>query len=145
MKNMVLKIVHIFTVIFLVSVIGCSTDVNPYDATQKPIVTATPAGVISWTPANAQLVRVYKGDTPGDSYDAWLIWSVGANTKNSMNSPVTFGVVPAGATIDFQKKEDLKSGEKYTVVVTRADPKGEGDGFTNTSNSYIGNFTFRAQ
>jgi hypothetical protein len=144
MKNMFLKTAHIIVAMLLLCVMACG-DSNPYDATQKPVVTATPAGVISWTPANAHIVRVYKGDTPGDSYDARLIWSIGANTKNSIQSPVTFGVVPAGATIDFPKKEDLKSGEKYTVVVTRADPKGEGDGFTNTSNSYVGNFTFTTE
>jgi hypothetical protein len=33
-------------------------------------------------------------------------------------------------------------GEVYPAQVTRQDPKGSGDGFTNTRNRYVGTVTF---
>ena len=38
----------------------------------------------------------------------------------------------------------LVGGQVYTAQVTRLDPKGTGDGFTNTGNRYVGTATFTA-
>jgi hypothetical protein len=56
-------------------------------------------------------------------------------------SGVPYGVSPAGGTTDFAARP-LVAGETYTAQVTRQDPKGSGDGFTNTANRYVGTATF---
>ena len=124
---------------------GC--DRNPYDESQRPVVnvsTAQSSVVINWQPEGAQLVRVYRGAVAGDGYTAELVWSIAATSKNSLRSGVSYGVTsPTGGNIDFAAKP-LIAGQQYTVQVTRADPKGSGDGFTNTSNRYVGTSTFVA-
>ena len=121
-------------------------DSNPYDATQRPRVSVVTAAVpvISWTPQGAQLVRVYRGVVAGDGYGASLWWSIAATSKNSLQSGIAYGATsPAGGTTDVAAKA-LVPGEQFTVEVTRADPKGKGDGFTGTSNRYVGTVTFTA-
>lgn len=127
-------------------VLGAACDVNPYDPAQQPRVTVTqvapgPAVTIEWQPAGAQLVRVYRGSAAGDGYGDSLVWSIAAVTKNSLPSRVTYGATPTGGTADVAAKP-LVAGETYTAQVTRHDPKGSGDGFTNTANRYVGTATF---
>lgn len=120
-------------------------DVNPYDAAQRPTVSVSVAASVSitWQPEGAQILRVYRGATAGSGYGADLMWSLQATSENSMLSGVTYGTVPAGASADVAMQA-LTPGQTYTVQITRADPKGSGDGFTNTSNSYVGTATFVA-
>jgi hypothetical protein len=123
-------------------------DANPFDATQQPQV-AVAAGsgksstvVITWQPAGAQLVRVYRGAAAGDGYTASLMWSIAATSANSLASGVIYGTAsPTGGQTDVPAKA-LVAGETYTVQVTRRDPKGTGDGFTNTGNQYVGTASF---
>lgn len=136
-------------VVFGITALLCvSCRINPFDSAQVPAVTVTlqsgAAPVISWTPAGAQLVRVYRGATAGDGYTTALVWSIAATAKNSLASGVTYGTAsPPGGTIDVPS-QPLVAGETYTVQVTRQDPKGSGDGFTNTRNRYVGTKTFTA-
>jgi len=125
---------------------GC--DANPFDPTQQPQVVVTAGAgrsstvVVSWQPAGAQLVRVYRGATAGDGYTPGLVWSIAATSANSLTSGVIYGTAsPTGGQTDVPAKA-LVPGETYTVQVTRRDPKGSGDGFTNTKNSYIGTASF---
>lgn len=132
------------TAIALLLAMGC--DSNPFDATQQPVVAVTQGAVagdvtISWQPSGAQLVRVYRGATAGDGYTESLMWSIAATTQNSLVSPVRYGVAASGGTTDLPPKP-LAPGAVYTVQVARADPKGSGDGFTNTSNRYVSTATF---
>ncbi len=128
-----------------VAAAGC--DVNPYDASQRPTVSVTqistsPFVVITWQPSGAQLVRVYRGPVAGDGYGESLWWSIAAASGNSLVSGVPYGdESPSGGSTDVPAKP-LVPGERYTVEVTRRDPKGSGDGFTNTKNRYVGTATF---
>ena len=128
----------------LVAATAC--DRNPYDPAQQPRVTvAYRAGVpvIEWQPSGAQLVRVYRGATAGDGYGDRLVWSIAATTGNSLVSGVAYGAAPSGGTTDVAARP-LLAGETYTAQVTRQDPRGTGDGFTNTGNRYVGTTTFVA-
>lgn len=130
--------------LLVVSATACDT--NPYDPAQQPRVTVSrPAGgstvVIEWQPAGAQLVRVYRGSVAGDGYDDRLMWSIAASARNGLTSGVPYGASPSGGTTDVAAKP-LVAGETYTAQVTRHDPRGSGDGFTNTANRYVGTATF---
>ncbi len=130
----------------LLALLAAACDRNPYDPAQQPRVTVTVrAGVpvIEWQPSGAQLVRVYQGATAGDGYGERLMWSIAATTRNSLASGVAYGAAPAGGTTDVAARP-LLAGETYTVQVTRQDPRGTGDGFTNTGNRYVGTTTFVA-
>ena len=127
-------------------VLAAACDSNPYDDSQRPRVSvvAAPTPAISWQPDGAQLVRVYRGTVAGDGYGPDLWWSIAATSRNSLVSGVTYGSAsPAGGTVEVAAKP-LVPGQSYTVEVTRADPKGKGEGFTNTSNRYVGTATFVA-
>lgn len=125
---------------FTMAVAACS--VNPRDESQVPKISVTvkPAGVrIMWQPEGAQLVRVYLGTRAGDGYGDSLMWSVVANSKNGLRSGLLYGETPAGGSTDVPAKP-LEVSRTYTIEVTRADPNGSGDGFTNTSNRYVATF-----
>ena len=98
---------------------------------------------ISWTPSPAYQLTVYEGPEDGDGLGA--IWSLrgGSNYANELASPVTDGKPPAGS--EFRPAPPLEAGKTYTVTVFRKDPKGSGDGFTNTRHRYVGKKTFTAQ
>ncbi len=122
----------------MMAVAACA--VNPRDELQVPRVSVTVTGAavrILWQPEGAQLVRVYLGTRAGDGYGESLMWSVAANSKNSLRSGLVYGEPPANGTTDVPARP-LVSSSTYTIEVTRADPKGLGDGFTNTSNRYVG-------
>jgi hypothetical protein len=126
--------------------LGSACDRNPFDPAQVPRVTVSVAGgggtvTVEWQPPGANLVRVYRGAVPGDGYTDQLMWSVASTSKNSLASGIAYGETPSGGATDVAPKP-LVAGEVYTVQVTRADPKGSGDGFTNTSNRYVGTATF---
>ncbi len=137
---------HVLGLLALVFV-SAACDRNPYDASQRPTVavrsiSTSPFVVITWQPAGAQLVRVYRGLVAGDGYGESLTWSVAADAGNSLVSGLSYGdASPSGGYTDIAAKP-LVPGERYTVEVTRRDPKGSGDGFTNTSNRYVGTATF---
>ena len=61
---------------------------------------------------------------------------------NRISSPVRYASAPAGSTTDVVAGS-LVPGETYSVEVTQNDPKGSGDGFTNTRNRYLGVTTFK--
>ncbi len=141
-----MRVVRLLSFLLGLSVAASGCDRNPFDESQRPRVTVTRSGsvaVFSWQPTGAQLVRVYRGATAGDGYGDRLVWSVGATSKNSIASGVTYGVVPVGGANDVAPQA-LLAGDTYTVEVTRADPKGKGEGFTGNSNRYVGTATFVA-
>lgn len=126
-------------------VLACDT--NPFDRTQVPRITITPVVAaplvtIAWTPAGANLIRVYKGTVAGQGYGPDLWWSIAATNGNSLVSGIEYAsaVVPGGST-DVAAKP-LVAGQAYTVEVSRQDPKGRGDGFTGTGNRYVSTQTF---
>jgi hypothetical protein len=130
-------------VVLAFALLGC--DVNPYDATQRPVVTVTVGGAgaplrIGWQPAGAQLVRVYAGT--GDT--GTIVWSVSATGANTLVAGLAYGdSAPVGGSVDVPA-QPLTAGAVYTAEVVRRDPKGSGDGFTNTSNRYVGTAQFTA-
>lgn len=135
--------------LWLALVVAClaGCDVNPFDPAQQPVVAvsvADGAPRIDWAPEGARLVRVYRGATTGDGYGDALMWSVAAaDGRNGIGAPLRYGVVPPGADEDWPARP-LVSGTVYTAEVTRRDPRGRGDGFTSTSNRYVGTATFTA-
>ena len=128
-----------------IATLGTACDRNPFDPAQVPRVTVTVGDggtvTIEWQPPGAHLVRVYRGAIPGDGYTDQLMWSVAATSKNSLASGIAYGVTPNGGATDLAARP-LVAGEVYTVQVTRADPKGSGDGFTSTNNRYVGTAAF---
>ena len=125
--------------------LGCDT--NPFDPSQVPRITITPVVAvplvrIAWTPAGANLIRVYKGTVAGQGYGPDLWWSIAATSGNSLVSGIEYGstAIPGGST-DVAAKP-LAAGQAYTVQVSRQDPKGTGDGFTGTGNRYVSTQTF---
>ena len=130
----------------LVITLVASCDVNPYDSAQEPRVVTMAASaqkvVITWQPAGARLVRVYRGTLAGDGYSDALVWSIASTGINTLASGVEYAAPsPVGGSTDVQAKP-LVVGQTYTVEVTRDDPNGRGDGFTNTRNRYVGTATF---
>ncbi len=122
-------------------------DSNPFDAAQVPQITVTPVIVLpvvrfTWQPAGAQLLRVYRGGAAGDGYSDALVWSIVATGNNTLVSGIEYGdnVLQGGAT-DVAAKPMIR-GQTYTVQITRRDPKGKGDAFTNTSNRYVSTKSF---
>jgi hypothetical protein len=125
--------------------LGC--DSNPFDEAQVPQITVTPVVALpvvrfSWQPAGAQLLRVYRGPAAGDGYSDALVWSIAATGNNTLVSGLEYGDNPLqGGTTDVAAKPMIP-GQAYTVQITRRDPKGKGDGFTNTANRYVNTRTF---
>lgn len=119
--------------------ISCS--VNPFDQNQVPVIGIRQEGevMINWTPNGARDLRVLKGSvdlndpkqTRPPSQN--VVWSIGMQ-ENEVRSPVTYGKKQEGTW--SSEAEPLVVGETYTVYVLRDDPKGSGDGFTNTRNVY---------
>lgn len=131
----------------VVACVMLACDSNPFDTAQVPQITVTPVVAIpvvrfTWQPAGAQLLRVYRGGAAGDGYTDALVWSIAATGNNTLVSGLEYGdKVLQGGTTDVPSKPMIP-GQTYTVEVTRRDPKGTGDGFTNTSNRYVASKTF---
>jgi hypothetical protein len=143
--NMMKRALHSAILVGAVALAGCDT--NPFDRSQVPTITVTPVVAaplvtIAWEPAGAALVRVYRGTATGQGYSDALVWSVAATSGNALTGPIEYGatVIPGGV-VDVRAKA-IVPGEPYTVEVTRADPKGKGDGFTATGNRYVATRTF---
>ncbi|HYW51471.1 MAG TPA: hypothetical protein VE861_12745, partial [Gemmatimonadaceae bacterium] len=123
---------------------GCASD--DFDKSQVPKITVTPVVaiplvVISWEPAGAQEVRVYKGVVADGNTDN-LVWAVSATGINTLVSGIEYGTDPprGGTTALFAKA--LTPGLPYTVQVSRRDPKASGNGPTSTRNRYSNVQTF---
>jgi hypothetical protein len=122
-------------------------DSNPYDAAQVPKITivpviALPLVRISWEPAGAQQVRVYKGTQANGAADL-VVWSITGSGQNSLVSGIEYGstVFPGGA-VDVAAKP-LTAGQPYTVQVSRVDPKGgQSGGLTSAGARYQNSQTF---
>ncbi len=97
---------------------------------------------IAWTPSPAYMLMVYEGDRDGNGLG--VLWSVAAagGYENGLQSPVVYGVPPAGS--EYVGAPPLQAGKTYTVTVTRKDEQGTGDGFTARRHRYIGAVTFVA-
>jgi len=122
-------------------------DQNPFDRAQVPVLSVangTPP-VFSWTPAGASFFRVFRGGSTRDGL-APIVWAVLAKTprSNGLAGPITYGVVPATADENVPAQA-LVAGQTYTAELVRHDPKGTGDGFTNTSNTYRDTVVFVAR
>lgn len=124
---------------------GCS-GIHLYDRKQEPVVEVGPGlrPVIQWTPPTAYELSVYEGSENLDGFD--VLWSahMGGSYENTLQSPVTYGLPPAGSS-EIREVPPLEEGKTYTIVVFRKDPKGSGDGFFNTRHRYEGQVTFVAQ
>lgn len=126
-------------------------DQNPFDAAQVPtLAVATgpaprPAPVFTWTPGGAWFFRVFRGPSTLDGL-APITWAVVAKTprSNGLSGPITYGVVPATADENVPVQA-LVAGQTYTAELVRFDPKGKGDGFTNTANTYRDTVVFVAR
>ncbi len=127
--------------------LSMACDSNPFDASQVPKITITPVVAlplvaISYEPQGAALIRVYRGAQAGQGYGEDLWWSIAATSGNSLPNRIEYGTtVFAGGAVDVPAKP-LAIGQSYTVQISRADPKGKGDGFTNTENRYVNSQTF---
>ncbi len=121
-----------------------SCSINPFDDQQVPVIEVRKGSagemIIAWTPQGAWHVRVLEGEVdPKDPVNTRppskdVIWGIGEGER-SVRSPVTVGVEQTGTETTGEPKE-LVAGTTYSVYVLRHDPKGSGDGFTNTHNTY---------
>ena len=121
---------------------GCG--LHFYDKREEPVVTVG-GGLhpeITWTPATAYELNVYAGDKDGDGFGVLWTAKMPGGFENTLQSPVTYGVTPAGSEV--RPAAPLEPGKTYTVVVFRKDPKRQGDGFTSTGYRYVGTATFVA-
>lgn len=132
------------SVLLLTLCLLASCSINPYDKAQEPRITAawTDDGrlEISWKPQNAWHVRVLEGEVdPKDPKHSrppmlGLMWGL-SERDVPVTSPVIYGESQPGTNI-HGRSEPLDRSKTYTVYVVRRDPKGSGDGFTNTHNMY---------
>jgi hypothetical protein len=122
---------------------GCG-GIHLYDKKQVPVVSVGDGlrPVISWTPEEAYELNVYEGTEDGNGFG--VIWYArgSGGYENNLRSPVTYGVPPPGSEV--RAAPPLERGKTYTASVFRKDPKGRGDGFTNTRHRYVGSKTFVA-
>jgi len=127
-----------------VTQLHCS--VNPFDESQVPIIelfSEDSAMRISWTPSDAWRVRIYEGNDDGSDGYAGLVWSATySEYENGISSPFEIG--SSQTSVEETGEAVFEAGELYTITVRRKDPKGSGDGFSNTRNNYIGRKTFVA-
>ena len=122
--------------------IFCSCSVNPFDQQQVPVIGVKQEQgklLINWIPQGARDVRVLNGKIdPKDPKNTrppsqGVMWSMSMKEKPVI-SPVTYGITQKGTV--SSEATPLIVGKTYTVYVLRDDPKGSGDGFTNTRNVY---------
>lgn len=144
MNNRSLRQRAVFCGSAVLLLVASSCSINPYDSAQEPRIAVDTTGdqlMISWEPASAWHVRLLEGSIdPKDPKHsrppmAGLMWGLSEGTKQSVRSPVRYGEMQEG-TIAHGRGLPLERGKTYTVYVLRHDPKGTGDGFTNTRNTY---------
>ena len=109
---------------------GCG--IHRFDHSKVPIISVSKGQnpTISWTPPNAYQIGIDEGDQVGNG-SIGEIWNKGRRTgySNKLNSPIKVEVT-------------LTLGKTYSIYVQRKDPKGTGNGFSNTHKRYIGTKTF---
>ena len=98
--------------------------------------------MITWTPPDAYELNVYAGEENGNGFGVLWPARMSGGFENSLQSPVTYGVPPQGSEV--RPADPLEPGQTYTVSIFRKDPRGSGDGFTNTRHRYVGTLTFVA-
>ena len=126
----------------LASFMLTACQMNPYDHSQQPeilISTDTPPQ-ISWKPQGAQVIRVYFADAEVSTENQWMLTAEG---NNSIQSPITYGVVPAGAR-QSRAAKPLEPGEKYMVLIRRKDTEHVDQGLSNNINRYESREYFEA-
>lgn len=79
---------------------------------------------ISWTPA-CRLFLVLVEEPAGGAGDQWGVLS---DSSNAIATPVTYGVMPAGATKESQAPTALVTGQQYHLVLYRFTGPGHEDG-----------------
>lgn len=141
MQKTLAKLCWLAWIVLLIS--GCA-GWHPYDNSQVPTVTVGKGlmPLISWTPAEAYELHVYAGEEDGDGIGVLWTAKMGGGYENTLISPITYGITPPGA--DLAPAPPLEKDKTYTITVIRKDPKGEGDGFSNTRHRYVGKVTFVA-
>ena len=132
------------SVIALAALSACVGD--SFDASQVPRITvspvvAAPIVVISWEPAGAQLLQVYKG-TVADGTAANLVWSIGGTSTNALVSGVEYGRNPPAGGMTLLAAEPLIAGQPYTVQVSRVDPNDASGSVSGTRYRYASTLTF---
>ena len=109
----------------MLAVASCSGD--DFDSSQVPRITVTPViaatlVVVSWEPAGAQQVQVYKG-TVADGNSVNLVWSISGSNTNTLASGIEYGTNPPRGGVTLVAAQPLVRGQPYTVQVSRVDPK----------------------
>lgn len=132
------------TLALAITQLHCS--VNPFDESQVPIIeffSEDSSMKIAWTPNNAYRIRIYEGSYDGTDGYSGVVWSATyTEYANGISSPYILDTVQEG--VEVTGEPDFQAGQMYTITVRRKDPKGSGDGFTNTRNNYIASQTFVA-
>lgn len=137
--------IYLAIALFLaVTRLHCS--VNPFDESQVPIIevfSEDSSMRIAWTPNNAYRIRIYEGSYDGTDGYSGVVWSATFDEyANGIRSPYEIGMSQDG--VEVTGDGVFTSGQMYTITVRRKDPKGSGDGFTNTNNNYIASQPFVA-
>ena len=97
---------------------------TPLAACSGPVTVAVGLGrtiTFSWSPACSLFLLLVENNSGGDQ------WSIITDSTNAITPPVTYGVVPPGATADFPPAT-LVSGTSYVVIVFRWTGPGKQEG-----------------
>ncbi|MES3034408.1 MAG: hypothetical protein V4813_10490 [Gemmatimonadota bacterium] len=132
------------SVVALSLLAACSGD--DFDTAQVPRITITPViaaslVVVSWEPAGAQQVQVYKG-TVADGNSVNLVWSISGTNTNSLVSGIEYGTNPPTGGATLVAAQPLVRGQPYTVQVSRVDPKDLGGSVSGSRYRYQNTQTF---
>ncbi len=131
----------LFGLCFIGLLSACQT--HPYDETQQPTLSIGEglSPTIRWHPQDAHVLRVYQADSKNAD---GLVWMLAAEASHSLQSPITYGVEPAGARSSFAARP-LQAGAEYTVILQRKDSKSTDSGLSNTLNFYEAQQDFKAR
>lgn len=133
-----------------------SCGIHPRDNSQIPIIKIS-KGVkpeISWQSGKVYQVAIFDGIYTGDPRNSnSAIWSISAPVyENKVYSPIVYGASVDGLISKVKgiivnnsdnKTAALEAGKTYTIAVDRKDPKGSGDGFSNTHHTYVAKKQFK--
>lgn len=90
--------------------------------------------IFRWSPQDAVELRVIEASYAADPDLGRAFWHIVAPPGESFSGPVLYGAPPPGAK-EPTRAQPLKEGERYLVLVRRADP-GAGAGFQPGRNDY---------
>jgi hypothetical protein len=76
-----------------------------------------------WTPTCRLFLVLVEDPATGDDQ-----WAVDSDSSNAIDSPVTYGTIPKGATKQSQAPVALQAGHTYQVYVFRFTGPGHEDG-----------------